>query len=192
MLRLMAVGMAIPTIFAAWAGTQLPPAQAAPAQPPAGEQVTVVGCLARQTPDGAAPTPEQPRSESTPFVLTRARLVDPASKTAVPGTSPSTNDTGTIAGAIARAPSQANVRDRSFTLTGGDAAMLAKQVGERVEVVGIMSRVAAGESASPQSAHTVTDPRERRQGVPADSAHPSAPAERLTVVTFRSIGGACL
>jgi hypothetical protein len=116
-----------------------------------------------------------------PFVLTRARLVEPAAKTAVPGTSPSTNDTGTIAGAMARTPAPALVRDRSFTLTGGDAAMLAKQVGQRVEVVGTVSRPNAA-SASPKSgAHTTTD-----------TAHPSAPVERLTVVSFRPVGGACL
>jgi hypothetical protein len=39
--------------------------------------------------------------------------------------------------------------------------------------------------------HT-TDAKERRQGVPVDSAHPSALAERLTVVSFRPVGGACL
>jgi hypothetical protein len=182
MLRLMAVGMAIPTLFAAWAGTQLPTAQAAPPQATSAEQAKVVGCLARQTPDGAAPTPEQPRNDSSmPFVLTRARLVDAASGTAVPGTSPSTNDTGTIAGAVARTPTPGPVRERSFTLTGGDAAMLAKQVGQRVEVTGTISRATAA-SASPKSgAHTTTE-----------TAHPSAPAERLTVVSFRPVGGACL
>jgi hypothetical protein len=192
MLRLVAVGVAIPTIFAAWAGTQLPTAQAAQDVP--ADRTTVVGCLARQTADGAAPTPEQPRNDAMPFMLTRARLVDVA-RTAVPGTSQSTNDTGTIAGSVARAPNPALVRERSFTLAGGDATMLAKHVGQRVEIVGTVSRVAASSgtaasgatasgtaSASPQSgAHTTTD-----------TAHPSAPAERLTVVSFRPVGGACL
>jgi hypothetical protein len=181
MLRLMAVGMAIPTLFAAWAGTQLPPAQAAPPQETAAEQAKVVGCLVRQSPDGAVPTPEQPRHDSTPFMLTRARLADPTSRTAVPGTSPSTNDTGTIAGAIARTSPPALVRERSFTLAGGDAVMLAKQVGQRVEVVGTISRAVVA-SASPKSGANTT----------TDTAHPSVPVERLTVISFRPVGGACL
>lgn len=180
MMRLVAVGMAIPTIFAAWAGAQLSTAQAAD-QTASGDKVTVVGCLARQTPDGAVPTPEQPRDNSMPLLLTKARAVDPAAKGGAPGTSPSANDTGTIAGAIVRTPTPGSVRERSFTLAGGDAATLAKEVGQRIEVVGTVSR-SSGPSAPPKSgAHTTTD-----------TAHPSAPVERLTVISFRPIGGACL
>jgi hypothetical protein len=120
-----------------------------------------------------------------PVVLTRARLVESA-RTAVPGTSASTNDTGTIGGAIARTPAAGPVRDRSFTLSGGDAGMLAKHVGQRVEIVGTIARVTGTSgttaSASPKSGAQTT----------TDTAHPSAPAERLTVVSFRSVGGACL
>ena len=64
---------------------------------------------------------------------------------------------------------QANV-DHSYELAGPKVPELSQHVGKRVEVTGTVI-----ESSRPS----------------ADSAHPSAPRGRMTVASFRELGGAC-
>ncbi len=164
MLRLVAVAIAIPTIFAAWAGSRV----AVSAQKPV-DRVTFAGCVARQTGAGAANTAATPGTAAGPLLLTRiAEVADQQSRGAVPATPP-TGDTGTL-GARASQPAPPSSVERSFELIGPSAAGLGEHVGKRVAITGTLVE------SKPAT---------------ADTAHPSSPRGRLTVVSFRPLGGSC-
>ena len=166
MLRLVAIAVALPTMFAAWAGPRI----AVSAQKAAGDRVTMAGCVARQTGAGTANTPAPEGTAAGPLLLTR--IVEPADgrgRGAVPGAPPATGDTGTI-GSRASQPAPAAGIERSFELAGAGAAELGEHVGKRVEITGRLVE------SNPATAAT---------------AHPSSPRGRLTVVSFRPLGGSC-
>jgi len=166
MLRLVTIAVAIPTMFAAWAGQRIP----VNAQKPSTDEVTLAGCVARQTGAGTATTAAAPGTAAGPLLLTR--IVEPDSapgRGAVPAGQPSTTDTGTISTRQAQ-PTTQIANERSYELTGSGAAALGDQVGKRVEVKGVVVEV---------------------KPVTADTAHPSSPRGRLAVASFRPLGGAC-
>jgi len=165
MFRVVAVAIAFPTLFAAWAGPRL----AVSAQKPAADRVTLAGCVARQTGAGTANTAAAAGTAAGPLLLTR--VVEPAAgpgQGAVPGTAPTVSDTGTI-GARASQPTPAIGNERSYELTGTTDG-LDEHVGKRVEITGTLVE------SKPAS---------------ADTAHPSSPRGRVTVMSFRPLGGAC-
>lgn len=165
MFRIVAVAVALPTLFAAWAGPRI----AVSAQKPAEDRVTLAGCVARQTGAGTANTAAATGAGSGPLLLTR--VVAPQAgpgQGAVPGTAPTGSDTGTI-GARAK-PDPGDANERSYELTGTSTAGLDEHVGKRVEIIG-----------------TLVESRP----VSADTAHPSSPRGRVRVMSFRPLGGAC-
>ncbi len=166
MFRTVAVAVAFPTLFAAWAGPRI----AVSAQKPAADKVTLAGCVARQTGAGTANTAAAEGTAAGPLLLTR--VVEPAAgpgQGAVPGTAPTVTDTGTI-GARASQPTPGIGNERSYELTGTSTAGLDEHVGKRVEIIGTLVE------SKPASANT---------------AHPSSPRGRVTVMSFRPLGGAC-
>ena len=169
MLRVVAIAVAFPMLFAAWAGPRLAVSAQKPADEPAGDRVTLAGCVARQTGAGTANTAPTAGTAAGPLLLTR--VVAPAAgpgQGAVPGTAPTGSDTGTI-GARAK-PDPGDANERSYELTGASIAGLDEHVGKRVEIIGTLVE---------------------SKPVSADTAHPSSPRGRVTVVSFRPLGGAC-
>jgi hypothetical protein len=176
MLRVVAVSVAIPTLFAAWAGPRISVA----AQKPAVEPVTVEGCVARKTEGGEAYTPAAPGAGYGTLLLTRV-VVRPQApgRSAVPGTGPSTGNTGTIG----VQPTQAPAREQSYELTGRAVAGLGPQVGKRVQVTGTLQVLP---SEPPAPVGTAGHAR-----APVDFAHPSSARDQIAVAAFRPIGGTC-
>jgi hypothetical protein len=177
MLRVVAVSIAIPTMFAAWAGPRISVA----AQKPANKPVTIEGCVARKTEGGEAYTPAAPGAGPGTLLLTRVVLRrEDTARSAVPGTAPSASNTGTIGAPHIQAPP---APEQSYELTGAPIAGLGPHVGQRIEVTGTLHVAPQGPSALPGSAG---DAR-----VPLDVAHPSSARERIAVARFRPIGGTC-
>jgi hypothetical protein len=183
--------------------------------------VTVTGCLVRQTGLGAAYTPAVGANQNGELVLTKAamngeqrRPASPDSRTAVPGSSPSGSGTGTINNTAGAGQAPVDATERSFVVAGGRGADLNKLVGQRVELVGMLEEeVPTGTSgttaratgstpattdrdrqrgsAAPAGPTGSAGPGSRSEGDAAPVAHPSAPLQRLTVSSFRPVGGTC-
>jgi hypothetical protein len=165
MIRVVAVAIAFPILFAAWAGPRI----AVSAQKPTEDRVTLAGCVARQTGAGTANTAAAAGTAAGPLLLTR--VVTPPGgpgQGAVPGTAPTGSDTGTIG--ARSTPDPGNANERSYELTGTSTAGLDEHVGKRVEIIGTLVE---------------------SKPVSADTAHPSSPRGRVTVISFRPLGGAC-
>lgn len=182
--------------------------EGAPAAP-----VTIAGCVAEQTEPVGTSGRGAGESRARGLLLTEA-ATRPASgdaPTAVPGSRPSGQDSGTIpASPASQPPAAAAPRDSTYALLGSRASELEKYVGQRVEVVGTLDlEIAAEQPPRPESA-TVdgrgraperegnpdgsTDrpaARGRTEPVPPSAAHPAAEPLRLTVTSFKPIAGAC-
>jgi hypothetical protein len=174
--------------------------QSAPAATPVGvaapKPQMVRGCLARQTAGGTALSPQVDPGDS--LVLVSASLVSaqPAPiVSAVPGSVPAGAGSGTVpntAGTTGTAPVDAGKLTFALTVAAGRRAELAGHVGQRIEVVGIVDEAGGG-------ARQHGDAVEQRRGVSADgtrpgladTAHPSAPTQRMAVSSFRALGGEC-
>jgi len=170
----------------------------APATPPQ-QQVTVVGCVTRNGTVDVDNGLRRLNMDPNGLALTTARIVASgnARTSAVPGSTPDGNNSGTI-------PQQTIVGGRteqpdtlSFALTGQQVNALGEQVGRRVEVVGRMAAVSPADSQTRGTTGTARDAAPvpgagTRQEAPGEgSAHPSAELPRLEVVSFRSATGAC-
>lgn len=163
MFRIIAVAMFIPTMFAAWAGSQIAAAQKATP-----ERVVLAGCVARQTASGITNTASADPANKDLLVLTRVLLPQGTEgRGAVPGTTASGGNTGTIGTTPSGTSGKA---EQTYELAGSPASELRSQVGKRVEVTGTLVP-----SATPA----------------ADVAHTSSPRGVVTVASHRPIGGAC-
>ena len=157
------------------------------------DRVTVTGCVVRQTGDGAALSANaEGNLVLTKAVVATAQRNRPAS--AVPGSSPSGSDSGTIpVRPVSPTPENGSpLADKSFDLVGPSASRLAGLIGQRVEIIGTLVR----EEKPATVATTGGAGRQGGAGSRAEAgapsvAHPSAPVERVTVMTFRAIGGGC-
>lgn len=154
------------------------PPVATPRSAAAAPQTIVArGCLVRQTPEGG--TALTPQSDSRDrFALTKALVVD-SQRTpggGVPGAVPSGGGSGTVPerGTPVATTGVNGMGTLTFALApvSGNVRELTSRVGERVEVTGTTATV----TANPRNDQT---------------AHLSAPAQLITVTSFRVIGGRC-
>lgn len=173
------------------------PARPSPAlrSTPQARTIVVRGCLARQTGGGTALT-EQVESRD-PLVLIDAVLEDDRPVeviSAVPGSAPTGAGSGTVpntAGTTGAAPVDVGKLTVALGITTAVRAELAKHVGQRVEIEGTADDDTAGRAPGDTVAQPAgVAPDGARPPVP-DAAHPSAPTRRVTVSTFRAIGGVC-
>jgi hypothetical protein len=125
--------------------------------------VTLAGCLELRD-DSAT-------DSKTYLALTDARPVErvPRTGSAVPGSLPAGSGSGTV-GTTGVARGDAVAESRAYRLSGQESALTA-YVGRRVEVTG---RIDSDESRSNR-----------------ETAHTSAPEQRVGVTSFQSIGGSC-
>jgi hypothetical protein len=157
------------------------------------ERVTARGCLVRQTAGGTALTPQQGSADA--LVLADATLLSARTsdaRGAVPGSGPTDADSGTLPRAAAttgQAPVDAATTSFQLVLSEAQRSELAPRVGERLEVVGELEKVseARGDArvAPPQPGPG------RVQVAPVEVAHVSTPTRRLTISSFRLVGGTC-
>jgi hypothetical protein len=181
-------------------GANVPPSEERPAPPapreaattPPPEPITVVGCLVRQTTAEAGRTGDE--LVLTQAVPRAAGTTPPAS--AVPGSAPSGSGSGTVPPAPAAQDAGTGTNERSFAIAanGDDRAALAKRVGQRVEILGILDEsTAAGSRTDEDTRRRVAEDAggQGRVEKPAQTAHPSAPVRRITVTSFRAVGGTC-
>ena len=117
----------------------------------------------------------------------------------------------------AQSPVQADATLMTYTLEGTQEAQLKRLIGQRVEIVGTIAtdvaaparggaaaatgsperaRGTSGDQASPaagdaQAGRNVTSTGGRTQPPAPATAHPSAAAVRLTVESFKTLGGTC-
>jgi hypothetical protein len=184
-------------------GSSRPQAETPAARPaldstPRSEQrISAIGCLVRQTSAGAALSAQDVAADD--LVLTGATLAPtPAVRSAVPGSSPSGSGSGTIPPA-ASAAQNPPAGERSFALRvpgTEDRAALTKYVGQRIEITATVDDTGAGSrrtdsaSASPSTGEAAAGTSGRAE-TPSPAAHPSAPVQRVTVASFRPVGGSC-
>ena len=178
------------------------PAPKPPVPPPAAaEPITAVGCLVRQTPGGTALS-SQTVPPGDDLVLSGAAVAPTgaANASAVPGSAPSGSGSGTVPSSSSAARTNPAVApDRSFSLharSAGERAALAKLVGQRIEIVGIVeddARDARGRTgrAPGRTDDTAAAGTSGRVETAAPVSHPSAPLQRLTVSSFRALVGSC-
>jgi hypothetical protein len=177
------------TASVAPAGTQVAPASTSSSPSPVSQAITARGCLVRQTQDGTALTAQSTAIDS--LVLTKASMSDSrpgAVISAVPGSAPSGNGSGTVPNAVATTGA-APVDNGSLAFrlaAAGKIAELTQHVGERVEVVGTIQ-----EEPRPVAEAAGAATTGRAQPAASNVAHPSAPAKVITVTTFRALGGSC-
>lgn len=157
---------------------QQPSAQRPAPQQPGSQPVTVIGCLARNGDVEHDRGTRQLNTDAKGFALTEARITSAGTgrTSAVPGSSPNGQDTGTIPrnDIVAGRQAASNTTNAAgFALSGKNVEKLADLVGQRIEVVGTLAPDGASEKA--------TEP----------TAHPSADLRRLEVISFRGVAGAC-
>ena len=178
-------------------------------RPTSSQQVTVVGCVAR---NGAVDPDKGTRilnTEPNGLALMEARIMTAGGgrASAVPGSAPEGRDSGTIPQQTIVGPRPQESAPLSFALSGGQLKELGSYVGRRVEIVGrtatAADRTGSGEIRGTSGA---TDParsatrgestapgsgtREERPSE-APTAHPSAEMQKLDVISFRAVTGAC-
>ena len=130
-----------------------------------GAPITVIGCLVREeVPDGSGMTYLAVVGAVTGAGTSRVQ------GSAVPGSSPSGANSGTIG---TSGSSSAAVQPWAFRLVATDAAA-ARRVGQRVEVVGFTERV---DTAASETRTT--------------TAHASAPTRQIRVTSIRAASGSC-
>lgn len=157
-------------------GTPLAQAQAPGNAAPRTQQLTIRGCLARQTATGTALTPQ--RDARDRLVLTNAVSTDlqPQDvRSAVPGSSPGGSGSGTVpqpTGTSGGVSSGGAPVTYVLVTPAASTRELTRYAGERVEITGTTSDA----DVPPPS---------------SESAHPSAPTREITVKSFRALGGAC-
>jgi hypothetical protein len=157
--------------------------------------VTVVGCLVRQTSAGGALT-AQPAERGDVLALTRVSMTptSAAPVSAVPGSAPSGSGSGTIANPPAPASVPDTSPERSIAIDAaheGEIAGLAKYVGQRVEISGTVQDVSSTATARADDAARRSPGGVGTTGSAEAPAHTSAPAERITMISFRPVGGTC-
>jgi hypothetical protein len=162
------------------------------AQDPGVERVTVRGCLVRQTSSGTALTPQQGAADAALVLADATRLSDRTSEArgAVPGSGPSDADSGTLAraaGTAGQAPVDAATTSFQLVMSETQREELAPRVGERLEVIGDLHK-----GSDPQVGVAPSQPGPGRvQVAPIETAHVSTPTRRLTISSFRLLGGTC-
>jgi hypothetical protein len=180
--------------------------------------ITVTGCVA-QASDTVTSAPGEAEHEAD-LVLTKASVAGRGASTpsAVPGSLPAGSGSGTVAAPRPQSPVQAEAALMTYTLEGTQEAQLKRLIGQRVEIVGTIAtdvaaparggaaaatgsteraRGTSGEQASPAATGdapaggNVTSTGGRTQPPAPATAHPSAAAVRLTVESFKTLGGTC-
>ena len=166
MLKLIAV--ASPALLAATIAVAAASPQATGVtQPATVPRVTVIGCVVR---NGTVDVDKGTRVlEIAPgaLALTNARIATSA-RGGVPGAPARDSDSGTIPRDTIVGKQSAEPATLAFELTGDRLPALGDLVGRRVEVVGRLSETTK-----------------------AGGAHPSAELQKLDVVSFRGVTGAC-
>ena len=153
-----------------------PLAQARQSAAPRMQQLTIRGCLARQTATGTALTPQ--RDTRDRLVLTNAVSTDLQPQDvrgAVPGSSPGGSGSGTVpqpAATSGGASSAATPVTYVVVTPAASMRELTQYVGERVEITGT-----TGDADAPPPS--------------SETAHPSAPTREIAVKAFRALGGSC-
>lgn len=163
MLKLIAV--ASPILLAATVAAATP--QGTGGAQPAASRVIVVGCVVR---NGAVDVDKGTRALEIPpgaLALTNARITANG-RGGVPGAPARDSDSGTIPRDTIVGKQSAEPATLAFELTGDHVAALGDLVGRRVEVVGRLALATA-----------------------KAGAHPSAELQKLDVVSFRGVTGAC-
>jgi len=197
MLRIVA-GMSLillaASLVGAAAGAEQAPA--AGAQQPLPQQVSVVGCVAR---NGDVDVNRGTRTldlEPGALALTAARIMGSGRSSGVPGAPPADRDSGTIPQRTIVGGQPAATETTAFALTGAKATDLGSLVGRRVEIVGQIARAVPRPSDQPREASgnqrgagAVTGTREERPDEP--TAHPSSELRTLEVTSFKEISGPC-
>jgi hypothetical protein len=161
------------------------------------EAIVVRGCLVRQTAGGTARTPQVGPSDS--FALTQAVVVRPESPTArgaMPGSGPAVAGSGTVAGAVGTtgaAPVDAGMQSFRLVMSSNESRQLTQHVGDRVEVSGVLDAdsIDPPPARAAESSRPAPPPAGRVQVAPMEVAHVSTPVRRITVSSFRPLGGAC-
>jgi hypothetical protein len=164
------------------------------------QRITAIGCLVRQTSAGAALSAQDVAADD--LVLTGATVAPtptPAGRSAIPGSAPSGSGSGTIPPAASAAQNLPNVEERSFALRvqgTEDRAALTKYIGQRIEITAMVDDTEAGSrrtdsAASLPATGESTAGTSGRAETPSSAAHPSAPVQRVTVASFRPVGGSC-
>ena len=185
------------TLAAGVADAQQPPA-AATTQQPAGPQVTVVGCVARNGDVDVNKGTRTLNIDAGALALTGARMVGGSRTGSVPGTPPQDHDSGTIPQRTIVGGQPAEPDTTIFALTGPVAAGLGELVGRRVEIVGRFADAAPASSYQPRGttgsqrdATPVAGAGSREERPDERSAHPSAELRKLEVVSFKGATGPC-
>lgn len=142
--------------------------------------VTAIGCLMRATPTGPAISATEGE-----LTLTRATLLGRDRDERAAG---SAGDTGTLPASL---PAAGGSDDRAFLLAADGAAdleELARHVGQRVSVVGVVEEGTIRSSDSgPASGVTGSETAANAES----GAHPSAASDRFRVASFRVVPGNC-
>jgi len=183
------------TLAASAAGVDQTPA-AADAHP-APQQVTVVGCVAR---NGDVDVNKGTRTLNIApgaLALTSARVIGGSRTGGVPGTPPQDHDSGTIPQRTI-VGGQPEPETTTLALTGTRTEGLSSLIGRRVEIVGRLAEAASpssgeprGTTGSPRGAAPVPGAGTREERPDESSAHPSAELRTLDVVSFKAASGPC-
>ena len=190
-----------------------------PAAPPA--PITVSGCVAQATDTATSAPGEAEHEADLVLTRASVAGRGATTPSAVPGSLPSGSGSGTVAAPAAQSPVQAAAALMTYTLEGTQEAQLKRLIGQRVEIVGTIAtddvpaparsgaaaasgsgsegaRGTSGQEASPgaatgdaQAGRNVTSTGGRTQPPAPATAHPSAATVRLTVDSFKTLGGTC-
>jgi hypothetical protein len=170
-------------------------AQRAPTVSPS---LTAVGCITQSPDTAAAPPTGHEQGAAKGLTLTRAtiksadgRAVGAPPRSAVPGSVPAGNGSGTTDAAASRQPV---LVEQSFWLVGVKSAEMTRFVGRRVEVAGTLDERLTANPGTPSvtdaggaaSRRAVTAPPEA-----PPTAHPSAPSRSISVLSFRLLDEGC-
>jgi hypothetical protein len=154
-------------------------AAAAPPRPvPAPPTITVSGCLAQRPADGDV-------AGGLTLLSSAGDTRPPSTRSAVPGSLPSGDGSGTIgtSGTAAGSPTETS----TYRLTG-DTRALGRYVGQRVEVMGATD---SDEGSAAVRGTNAKEPARRAEAPAPETAHPSATVRVLRVSTFKALGGVC-
>jgi len=181
--------------FVGAAGAQQEPA--AGAQQPGPQQMTVVGCVARNGDVDVNRGTRPLDLGAGALALTGARILDGSRGGGVPGAPRGDHDSGTIPQRTIVGGQPAAADTTAFALVGTKAADLGSLVGRRVEIVGRIAGAVPGSdrpegtTGTERGAAPVPGAGTREERPAEPTAHPSAELRRLNVMSFKGIAGPC-
>ena len=129
----------------------------------------MTGCMVRY-PGNASGRSRDTESGALAITMATVSQRDGTRRSAVPGSEPSGENSGTVASGRAAGPTRALAYDAAFFIEGGGAT-LAGAVGRRVAITGTI-RAPTGDRRTPDG-------------------HASTPSATLIVDSFRTVGRSC-